>query len=84
MKSFPSHAIVVDYAKMLEIKEMKVHASQERTKKSKIEGGFSGQSSGATSKRSKPPSRKGESQGISGSMEKLPMSSQGARLDQRS
>ena len=44
MKSFPSYAAIMDCAKMLEIKEMEVHASQERTKKSRTEGRFSGQS----------------------------------------
>ena len=68
MKSFPSYATIVDYVRMLEMKEMEVRAFQQRTKKSKIEGGFSGQSSGAISKRFRPPSRKGESQGILGSM----------------
>ena len=83
MKTFPSYAAAVDCARMIEMKEMEVRVSQERTKKFKSEGGFSGQSSGATSKRSKSQSHKGGSQGVSGSMGQLPMSSQGMRSDQR-
>ena len=75
MKSYLSYLAAMDCARMLEIKEMEVRASQERTKKSKTEGGFNGQSSGATSKGSRPPSYKGESRGTLGSMEQLPMSS---------
>ena len=82
--SFPSYTTVVYCVKMIEMKEMEVHASQERTKKSKTEGGFNSQSSGATSKGSKPPSHRGESRGTLGSMGQLPMSSQGARSNQRS
>ena len=84
MKSFPSYAATVDCARMLKIEEMEVCASQERTKKSKTEGGFNGQSNGATSKRFRYSYHKGESQEILGSMGQLPMSSQGVRSDQRS
>ena len=51
IKSFSSYIVVVDCAKMVDVKKMEVHVSQERTKKPKTEGGFSDQSSGATSKR---------------------------------
>ena len=51
MKTFPSYSATVDCARML---EMKARASQERTKKHKSEGAFSGQSSGTSNKGSKP------------------------------
>ena len=51
MKSFPSYVRVVDCAKILEIEEIEVHAFQERTKRLKTKGGFSGHSSKVINKR---------------------------------
>ena len=59
MKTFPSYSVTVDCARMLEMKEMEAHASQERTKKHKSEGAYSGQSSGTSNKGSKPSIRRG-------------------------
>ena len=42
MNIFPSYLAIVDCVRMLEMKEIKAHASQEMTKKYKTEGAFSG------------------------------------------
>ena len=67
MKTFPSYLTTVDYARMLEMKEMEARASQEKTKKHKAEGVFSGQSSGTFGKGSKPHARRGTIQWSIGS-----------------
>ena len=59
MKTFPSYSAAMDYARMLEMKEIEAHASQERTKKHKSEGAYGGQSSGTSNKGSKPQIRIG-------------------------
>ena len=67
MKSFPFYSIVVDYVRMLEIKEMEARVSQEKTKKHKTEGAYGGQSSGTFNKGSKPQIWKENTQGSFGS-----------------
>ena len=83
MKTFPSYAAAVDCARMIEMKEMEMRASQERAKKFKIGGNFSGQSSGTYGKGSKSQAPQGGSQWSSRSNMPISSSSQGARSEQR-
>ena len=83
MKTFPSYAAAVDCARMIEMKEMEMRASQERAKKIKIGGNFSGQSSGTYGKGSKSQAPQGGSQWSSRSSMPISSSSQGARSEQR-
>ena len=80
MKSFPSYSAAVECAKMLEMKEMDV---REKAKRTKFEGGFSGQSSGAQSKKSGPQAPKVVPQRPMGSITQSSASSQRERYDQR-
>ena len=78
MNSFPLYLAVVECAKMLEMKEMD---AREQAKRTKVEGGFNGQSSGAQSKKFRPQASNIVPQKFMGSIAQSLASSQRERYD---
>ena len=79
MNTFPSYLAIMDYVRMLQMKEMEACVWQEKTKKPKTKGDFSDKSSGPSSKRSRTQAWWGVAQWSSKSTNKFSISSQRGR-----